>query len=358
MTMVTGAGRGRSIVGIAIAGMAAACVGLPPAAPGTDSDGEPTGAVETESTEADTTLADSGPVTTSGTESDSDTDADSMGTETQGSMPVVSLEESSYDYGLVDTGEQAAHVFTITNKGTVSTSLNAVVSGDAFGFPGGYPGGGTCGESLGVGEACTVEVVFAPDAMGPHPGDLVVAYEGQETSAELTGGGRGSSQNLLLNPGGEQTGNPPPHWLVLSGSWLAGAPWDGGIGPVEGANFLASYEGVSHAPMNAWQDVSTDPWTDLIERGVLRFSFAGMGRNFGPGDDEYRMRIHYLDGRERILSSWDTDWSTSGSWQQHEDARLAPVGTQVIRVLLSCRKSSGNFCDAFFDRLELSAVYP
>jgi hypothetical protein len=280
---------------------------------------------------------------------------------TEGDPPTLSISDGpTYDFGNIDVGGQASHLFTVTNEGDAeATGLGGTVM-PPFALPGGFPGAGTCGASLASNTSCTVEVTFTPPSLGPHTGGLAVHYDaGPDALRDVVGGGAGQSDNLLMNPGGESTGNPPPQWSELgTGNWMAGNPWPGEPDPFVGAAHLAAYNGNNGQNFTLFQDVGVGDWSAAIDLGALRFAFEGHACSFASNDDDYRIRVIYRDAGGTALDTWTAGWVSTNTWQLYTDARLAPINTRAVRVELACDKSGGDYCDAFFDELELRAVYP
>ncbi len=278
-----------------------------------------------------------------------------------GDAPLLSISDGpTFDYGPVTTNTQTSHMFVVTNEGyETATGLGGSLS-PQFTFPGGFPGAGTCAQVLAPATSCTVEVVFAPSVLGLHAGALAVSYaEGPDATRELIGDAIGQSSNLLMNPGGEDTGNPPPSWTDAGpGNWRAGDPWGGNPTPRSGTGHLLAFDGPSNQDYSLIQDIDVAHWAATIDSGTLRFSFLGYARSYQLNDDNYRIRVVYLDAGDNELESWSTGLLTANSWQSHEDTRVAPSGTRTVRVDLGCRKGANVYCDAFFDDLDLHAVHP
>ena len=92
-------------------------------------------------------------------------------------------------FGAVGVGStSAAETVTLTNNGGSPLAIQAIaVSGD-FAI---VPGSTTCGASVGVGTACTMQVVFTPAAGGPRAGTVYVTDNAANSpqSVALTGTG-------------------------------------------------------------------------------------------------------------------------------------------------------------------------
>ena len=119
------------------------------------------------------------------------------------------------------------HTFTLSNLGAVSATAMAEGSGLAmpFGFKSGaYPGGGTCGATLGTGASCTVVVTFTPSGTGASSATLSVAYNDGAAATGVTRAVTGTSTSLALlmindwqGGGGGGGGSPPPFDYGTSG---------------------------------------------------------------------------------------------------------------------------------------------
>jgi hypothetical protein len=335
-----------------------------------DGDEATAGSTDTPSTdEAGTTgletagMDPSGPadVTTAGPADDgTTTDEPPPATTGMGAALLTISDGPQYDFGDVPTGGQASHVFTVTNDGDAeATGLGGMVAAP-FGFPGGFPGSaGSCGNELGAGQSCTVEVTFSPGALiGLHAGTLTIGHDGPDALRGLQGGAAGQTGNLLTNPGGESGGTPPPGWSVAQGQWIAGAVLEE-VSPAQGTGYLYSDTGPNNADYVLRQDVDVGAWALTIDQGALQFSFSGQGRGWVEGlGDEHRIRVHYLDAGGGTLQVWTTNYQAITEWQGYSDSRLAPASTRTVRVELNCRKLSGTWCNAYFDALDLHASYP
>lgn len=313
-----------------------------PEATSIDSGMDPSGSLDDTTGPEDGTTTDEPPPATTGT----------------GEAMLTISDGATYDFGDVPSGGQAQHVFTVTNQGDGDALGLGGTVGAPFGFPGGFPGGvGTCADTLGAGESCTVEVVFSPSQIGRHAGQLGVSHEGGGATRDLEGGAAGQTANLLTNPGGESSGNPPPGWTEIEGNWIAGVlPMESD--PYTGAGYIYADSGFNNVDYSLLQDVDLGTFATTIDAGLLRMSFASHVRAYAAGDNEYRVRVHYLDSMGATAFIWTTDYQSVGSWQEYADTRPVPAGTRTVRVELNCRKNSGMYCNAYFDALDLHASYP
>lgn len=305
-----------------------------------------------------------GPATTSldgstGPDTDSATTDEPTTTGSTGSALLEISDGPSFDYGNVPVGMADVHVFTVTNVGDgLATGIAAQPIAGAFDYEGGtYPGtSGTCDDTLAPGADCTLAVTFFPTELGLHDSSVELTYgDASSVARPVTGGGQGTTGNLLLNPGGEAGGNPPANWNDIGpGSWVT-ANW---ITPHAGSTFLSADTGPNNDPYRLSQEVDVTQWSDTIDAGLMRFTFSGWAATWDNGNDEYRIRVRYRDAGDNVISGSSTGWGTGWMWAELTNDELAPANTRTVEVELSCRKFSGDYCDAYFDSLDLRAAYP
>lgn len=352
--------RTRLSLGLVLTG----CVGAPPFPP-TPENALGEGSSESSGSHDDQShnpVADGTSASTVGaTGSDSTTTTEPLPTTGESPQLVVSG-GPRYDFGLVSIGRPRTGALTVTNNGvTLVTSMSGLPLALPFDYTGDtYPGdAGTCTDTLAAGASCTVELFFDPQDLGVYEDTLVIAYDqGRETTRALTGGGMGQSDNLLTNPGGEEPGSPPPGWSdIAAGEWIASAPPS--VTPYEGAGCVHAADGPTAIEFALVQDVDVSQWSTTIDQGLMHLAFAGRGRTLDYANDQYRLVVRYRDALGRQLDSWMTDWRLESLWLEHGTQSTAPVGTRSVRVELNCRKYRlSTICDAYFDALELHAVYP
>lgn len=340
-----------------LAALAGACVGAPPPAPNAGMDG--TG--ESEDTGSTSTTGGPGvsvgPLTTALPTSGEPDDT----TDTRPVWPQLVLSDGPlYDFGDVDVGEQGQQLFAVTNVGTgAATGLAGVDLLAPFAYVGGsYPGdGGDCGDSLGPGEVCLLTVELVPASYGPVQALLQVVHDDGDAGVELVGRGVGISDNLLINPGGERQGTPPPGWSNTGvGVWVAGSSAE--VVAMEDSATIYANEGPSGVEYVLEQVVEIpEEWLGLAEVGELRLSFVGFSRS-RIGSDEHRIRVEVRGARADVLDEHDSGWSTVPLWEELAFSSLAPGGARELVVELYCRKTAGALCSAFYDALELRLEYP
>lgn len=296
---------------------------------------------------------------TSGTPDDTTGPVDGSTTEAPPAAARLMISDGPrYDFGDVPSGGQAQHVFTVTNTGDGDAQGLAGAVDGPFAFPGGFPGdAGSCGDTLAAGADCLVELVFAPAELGRHAGELAVSHDGGEATRALAGGAAGQTDNLLVNPGGEDFGTPPPGWTAALGDWSAGVEILE-ADPFLDMGYLYSDEGDNNVDLALRQDVDVAAWASTIDAGLLRIAFTGRARGLLLEEDEHRIRVHFFDEAGGPLGLYTSDYQTTATWTERSVTRLAPAGTRTIRVELNCRKDSGSICNAYFDALDLTASYP
>lgn len=282
---------------------------------------------------------------------------------TAGGVPilVISGAPADYNFGNIPVGDLDVVALSVTNEGdSEATNITGQPLAAPFAFTGkGFPGAaGDCGNTLAAADSCTVEVSFAPTELGIHFDSLAISYDEALTAIRsLVGGGQGLSTNLLLNPGAEDQGTPPPNWVDTGpGNWIAGSiPME--VNPMAGVSVFYADTGPNNQGYILLQDADVSMWTSTIDLGLMSFEFEGWARSLN-NEDEYRIRVHYRDATNITLDTFSTGWSTSNSWQFHSDQRMAPPGTRSIRVELGCLKGAGQWCNAYYDALDLRAQYP
>ncbi|MCH9683444.1 MAG: hypothetical protein K0V04_18550 [Deltaproteobacteria bacterium] len=343
---------------LAAMGSLAGCVGAPPAAPvvTTAGDSESTTGTEPPATTASPGASETNAGVTGGTVSGGSAEVTTEAATTRGTGAAM-LEISDapqFDFGDVDVQTTASHVFTVSNVGNgPATGLRAIVVSPSFAV-----GEQTCGDVLEPQADCTVEIDFTATTLGLLDGTMTVGGgTAWEASVTLTGAGAGQTDNLLQNPGGELPGQPPPGWINTgSGEWSSGEvptvlPWSG-------AGYIFGGQGPTLVSYQLDQASGVEAWATTIDAELLRFSFVGFARAQSNFNDEYTFRVRYLDAGGTTLRDWSLPWTTGAMWEQYSHTRYAPAGTRSVQVELGCRKTGGDFCDAFFDGLDLRASYP
>ena len=98
-----------------------------------------------------------------------------------------------------------------------------------FGFAGGsYPGGGSCGTNLAVGDQCTIVLKFSPLEVGSFADRFILAHDAGSVSRDLEGTGLGIaslslSDGNIFNFGGRPIGTSGSHLFTLTNNGSADA---------------------------------------------------------------------------------------------------------------------------------------
>ncbi|HEY1280653.1 MAG TPA: choice-of-anchor D domain-containing protein [Acidimicrobiales bacterium] len=110
-----------------------------------------------------------------------------------GANGALSADPETIDFGTVSVGETAAaQSFTVTNTGTLTTTIGTVLVSAPAEFP---LAGGTCaGATLAPADTCTVSVAFKPAATGSRSATMDVGGSGgAAVSVTLSGTGRSTT---------------------------------------------------------------------------------------------------------------------------------------------------------------------
>ncbi|MBI5543612.1 MAG: hypothetical protein HY901_06975 [Deltaproteobacteria bacterium] len=156
--------------------------------------------------------------------------------------------------------------------------------------------------------------------------------------------GPGSS-NLLRNPSCEvRAGSGAPDWI---GGWecatVAGEAYEG-----------RGWFDASHAGLDGelFQDVDVSAFAETIAAGSQRFAFSGHVRDRNL-HGRARLVVEYR-GASGVLSAYDSGpIEPQERWSALADERVAPVGTEAIRVRMIALQSGSS---AAMDALSLRAV--
>ena len=115
--------------------------------------------------------------------------------------PGASLSTASLSFATLSVGEKsAAQPVTLTNTGQAPLTLASLTSGGPAG--GDFSVGGNCATatSLAPGAACTMQVVFAPTALGMRSGTLTVASNANNGNQVVSLTGSGVQYSISVNP--------------------------------------------------------------------------------------------------------------------------------------------------------------
>jgi len=146
------------------------------------------------------------------------------------STPMLGVDQSTSDFGIVDARNSGVKNVTLTNVGIGTITINAsdiVISGvNASEFK---IGSNVFPISLDATESTTLEVVFAPTTVGDKTATLTVAHNGSNPPVEVTLTGNALSKSSLIETFNNSTWPSATGWTVETG-WSRQ-----NYGPYEGA---------------------------------------------------------------------------------------------------------------------------
>ena len=331
------------------------------------SGGNGTSGVDPSGPDATTTDTTTGPDPTDPTVDPSTSTTDPSGSETTDSTDPTdptdaepaALELDGDDFGTLGYAAPETRDYTLSNVGGQAATALVLEASGPFDID-----AEDCPDALDMGDSCTITVRHDAATLGPFAGELAVDYDSgaaaESVSVSLSTDVQGSTDNLL--PEGTFEGCDEV-WdsseTVLGWRNVGTGRWECTDATASGSNVsVAAYDnGANDTDHILRTNVDVSEYAEAIATGNMRFSFSGDARSAVFGDNEYAIRIRYRNGSGTVLEV-GTGYTSTGSWQTIEDETLAPTDTEVIRVELMCRKPFGEFCDAFFDNLELVGTYP
>ncbi len=177
------------------------------------------------------------------------------------------------------------------------------------------------------------------------------------------------TENLLVNPGGEQF-DSSNHAIGWSNNTLSIEGHAGKNGtyfyPTSGNRFL-QLNGGGVSTKSSSQTIDVSMYSDFIDNGDVTFNASGMVRNYGYSDKVGMQVLFYdEDGPSSIF------WGNSGilgvensNFQLYPDWTLSPIvsdnllpkGTRYIEFIIYGEKVGGNDVDAYFDELDFHLNY-
>ena len=263
------------------------------------------------------------------------------------SGPGVSLGPGSLDFGNVRVGQASSpRTVTLTNTGGSTLNVTSVaVSGD-------YSQTNVCGNTLGPGSSCTIQVTFRPGATGTRTGTLSVTDDapGSPQTAALTGTGV-SGPAVSLGPGSlnfgsvtvgqssapravtvTNTGGSPLNItsVAVSGDYSrtsgCGSTLAAGANCTVQVTFTPTATGTRTGTLSVTDDAPGSPQTAAL---------TGQGTG-GGGGAVYPLRVH-ASGRY-LVDQNGTPWriQADAAWLMSSNATAAEVDTY-----LSTRRGQG-----------------
>ncbi len=276
-------------------------------------------------------------------DTDDPTDGSSTGDPPDG--PNVQIAGEAFD--TIALGGAGTREFTMTNDGDADANNVTVEVIGEFTLD-----SDNCPGTLGPGDSCAATVSRSGSVLGPFSGLLQVTYDEGMDDELLEVDVVGSTGNLLNDGGFESCSGDP--WVVFNGAWECGDVWDD-IDARSGDGYLAAVEG-NNQPFTYRLEIDITPYANAISTGEMSFEFTGWARSYVFNDDEYRFRLRYREG-DTDASQYASGWQTGGTWTEYTDSRMVPSGVDTARIELQCDKDGGDYCDAYFDDIELIGSY-
>lgn len=262
----------------------------------------------------------------------------------------------AYDFGSRNLHDAIEHAFTVTNEGDGdATAVQVAGVGGAF-----FITGHDCPDVLAPAAACAVQVQFDPTVFGDFDTQLQIAFQDQgmatSTSRPIVGRGVGATGNLLINGGGE-AGNaiPPMGWTPVTGSnWSAN--WNQ-VPPVEGTRTISAGFGPDIVQFTLLQQVHVTPLTNWGSAAGVRFYYRAFHRTGYENDDPNWVVLRFRDSGSGLLGEHPSGTISSTVWNESVGNFLAPANTHYVQLVLECTRTMGQYCNGFFDGLEVWAEW-
>jgi hypothetical protein len=303
--------------------------------------------------------------TSGGSAPPADETADGSGSTDGGAVghAEVSISDGpTFDFGAHDLTDTLEHAFTVTNAGDGdATALQVVGVDGAFTLV-----SHDCGMALAAGASCEVRVSFEPKLFGDHGSALQLAFQdagvGTSASRPIVGRGVGTTDNLLMNGGGEEGDPldiPPVSWEAASGpTWSTN--WNPvEVGTVEGSRVISAGWGPPDLTVfTLFQLVSGESLTNWDDAAGVRFSYRASHRPESADDDPTWVQLRFLDASGLELEAHVSDTNAAAAWLESEGSFVAPAGTRRVQIMLGCQRMVVDSCNGFFDGIELWAEWP
>lgn len=351
-----------AVVSVCTAGGTAGCAADPPSFPEsaeTDTAETIGGPAADGSGDASDSGRGSATATTSNATSDGSSDGpqDGSGDTSAGGTAELVIDGPT-DLGMVALEGEITAAIVVRNVGAgAALALDASISAGPFAFSGGaYPGAtGTCAATLDPQQACTLEVAFKPEILGPSAAELEVSATGTtSTAATLQAAATGTTPNLLVNGNAEvpPPGISPPGWTpVLLGWETTGAEAHGGLLSIRTESAITP-DGSSRV---LEQVVDVAALSALTGLGVGRIHLEGW--LFTPSNDLAGLQMEQLDAGGGVLAASSRAPASVPSWT--ELALEAPISPGLTSVAVRLEAAqAGTVCNAFYDDLVLTLSYP
>ena len=119
-----------------------------------------------------------------------------------GTSPTITLSPNSLTFGNQEVGTTSqSQPVTLTNGGTAALTISDIAASA------GFTQTNNCGSSLSAGSSCTINVSFAPTAIGSTSGTVSVTDNAAGSPQTVSLSGTGTSPSVGLSPGSLNFGN-------------------------------------------------------------------------------------------------------------------------------------------------------
>ena len=277
-----------------------------------------------------------------------------------GGYPVVTISNSeTFDFGWGEIRSPTEHTFSIINIGNGrATNMEVAIFGEAFAKT-----SSNCGTTLDPGDICLVTVEFTPEMFGSYIGQLDVAFDGigirTSVTKELEGVGIGTTENLIVNGGGEEgtrSDSPPIGWLPYPngrpGNWSNNQDIPAYMGEYSISAGEASAR--VHIIYQRVEANSVTTWGDLA--GV-RFRYRAYLRTESDDNDPVVIALQFYDYVNNGFLEESSDIQSAAVWTERVIDQEAPARTNNAWFLLVCFHEIGSRCSGYFDEVELVAEW-
>lgn len=123
------------------------------------------------------------------------------GTGTATPQPAVSVSVTTLSFGTISVGQKsAAQAATLTNSGQAPLTLASLTLGGASSSDFALAGDCASGATIAPGGTCTMQLTFAPTAVGARSGTLTVASNASNGNPIVTLSGSGVQYAIAVNP--------------------------------------------------------------------------------------------------------------------------------------------------------------
>jgi hypothetical protein len=95
-----------------------------------------------------------------------------------------------------------------------------------------------------------------------------------------------------------------------------------------------------------------------IDRGRVRVRVSALLAGYASQRDSAQVIVRFLRADGSLISTVKTDAvsATNGIFIKKSASRIAPAGTRSLQVVLAARRGDGDYCDGYFDNIDVRLV--